>query len=70
MNITDPNRIYKLEEMASGDVIFSATGVTDGNMLSGVKFARDYIETETLVMRSSSKTIRRIIARHQNKNKF
>lgn len=70
MNITDPNKIYNLEEMASGDVIFSATGVTDGNMLSGVKFARDYIETETLVMRSSSKTIRRIIARHQNKNKF
>ena len=64
------NKIYNLEEMASGDVIFSATGVTDGNMLSGVKFARDYIETETLVMRSSSKTIRRIIARHQNKNKF
>ena len=70
MNITDPNKIYNLEEMASGDVIFSATGVTDGNMLSGVKFARDYIETQTLVMRSSSKTIRRIIARHQNKNKF
>jgi len=39
-------------------------------MLSGVKFARDYIETHTIVMRSSSKTVREIKARHQDLDKF
>ncbi|MNL88881.1 Fructose-1,6-bisphosphatase class 2 [compost metagenome] len=56
--------------MASGDVLFAATGVTDGNMLAGVKFTRNYIETQTIVMRSSSRTVREIIARHQDLDKF
>ncbi|MGU3577195.1 class II fructose-bisphosphatase [Brucellaceae bacterium C25G] len=70
MGISDPNKIYTMNEMAKGDVLFAATGVTDGNMLSGVKFARDYIETHTIVMRSSSKTVREIKARHQDLSKF
>ena len=49
MGISDPKKIYTMEEMAKGDVLFAATGVTDGNMLSGVKFARDYIQTHTVV---------------------
>ncbi|WOC17104.1 class II fructose-bisphosphatase [Pseudochrobactrum sp. MP213Fo] len=70
MGITDPNKVYLLEEMAKGDVLFAATGVTDGNMLSGVKFARDYIQTHTIVMRAQSQTVREIKARHQDMSKF
>ena len=70
MGIADPNKVYQLEEMAKGDVLFAATGVTDGNLLSGVKFARDYIQTHTIVMRSSSQTIREIKAKHQDLSKF
>ncbi|MFZ1814216.1 MAG: class II fructose-bisphosphatase [Rhizobiaceae bacterium] len=70
MGIEDPNRIYDMSEMASGDVLFAATGVTDGNMLSGVRFAPDSITTHTVVMRSSSKTIREIKAVHKDMSKF
>jgi fructose-1,6-bisphosphatase II / sedoheptulose-1,7-bisphosphatase len=70
MGIEDPNKVYAMDEMARGDVLFAATGVTDGNMLSGVKFARDYIQTHTVVMRSSSRTVREIKARHQDLEKF
>lgn len=70
MGISDPKKVYTMEEMAKGDVLFAATGVTDGNMLSGVKFARDYIQTHTIVMRASSQTVREIKARHQDMSKF
>lgn len=70
MGISDPEKVYQMSEMASGDVLFAATGVTDGNMLSGVKFARNYIQTHTIVMRSSSKTVREIKAQHQDLDKF
>ncbi|GAA4112907.1 class II fructose-bisphosphatase [Aminobacter aganoensis] len=70
MGITDPNKVYRIEEMARGDVLFAATGVTDGNMLAGVKFGRDSITTHTIVLRSSSKTVREIKARHQDLEKF
>lgn len=70
MGVKDPNKVYTMEEMAKGDVLFAATGVTDGNLLSGVKFAKNYIQTDTIVMRSHSGTIRNIIARHQDMTKF
>ncbi|WP_157015503.1 class II fructose-bisphosphatase [Mesorhizobium xinjiangense] len=70
MGIADPNKVYAMEEMARGDVLFAATGVTDGNLLSGVKFGRDSINTHTIVMRSSSKTVREIKAQHQDLEKF
>lgn len=70
MGITDPTKIYRMDEMAQGDVLFSATGVTDGNLLAGVKFSRDAISTHTIVMRSSSGTVREIKARHQDLTKF
>lgn len=70
MGISDPDKVYDMEEMAKGDVLFAATGVTDGNLLSGVKFARDFIETDTIVMRSHTGTIREIKARHQDMEKF
>jgi fructose-1,6-bisphosphatase II / sedoheptulose-1,7-bisphosphatase len=60
MGIADLNRKFKLEDMASADVIFSATGVTDGSLLDGVRFNGDFAETETVVMRSRTGTVRRI----------
>jgi fructose-1,6-bisphosphatase II / sedoheptulose-1,7-bisphosphatase len=60
MGIADVKRKFKLEDMASADVIFSATGVTDGSLLDGVRFRGDFAETETLVMRSRTGTVRRI----------
>ena len=70
MGIEDPKRLYDLHDMAKGDVVFSATGVTDGNMLAGVKFMRGYIETHTIVMRAHSLTIREIKAKHRDMDKF
>lgn len=60
MGITDIGRKFKLEDMASADVIFSATGVTDGSLLDGVRFRGDFAETESVVMRSKTGTVRRI----------
>ncbi len=60
MGITDINRKYLLEDMASGDVIVSATGVTDGSLLDGVHFHGDFAETELVVLRSQTGTVRRI----------
>jgi fructose-1,6-bisphosphatase II / sedoheptulose-1,7-bisphosphatase len=60
MGITDIRRRFSMEEMASGDVIFSATGVTDGSLLQGVHFRGAFAETETVVMRSKTGTVRRI----------
>jgi fructose-1,6-bisphosphatase II / sedoheptulose-1,7-bisphosphatase len=60
MGITDIKRKFTMEEMASGDVIFSATGVTDGSLLDGVHFRGHFAETETVVLRSQTGTVRRI----------
>jgi len=65
MGIEDPNRKYSVEELASGDVLFAATGVTDGSLLSGVRLSRNTIKTSTVVMRSWSQTVRWIAADHQ-----
>lgn len=67
--ITDLDRIYSLEELASGDVIFAATGVTDGSLLEGVKRRRGgIITTESIVMRASSRTVRRVKSEHREKD--
>ena len=60
MGIPDIKRIFNMEDMASADVIFSATGVTDGSLLDGVKFRGDFAETETVIKRSKTGTVRRI----------
>jgi fructose-1,6-bisphosphatase II / sedoheptulose-1,7-bisphosphatase len=60
MGITDIRRKFKLEDMATGDVIFAATGVTSGSLLDGVVFMGDRARTETLVMRSHTGTVRTI----------
>jgi fructose-1,6-bisphosphatase II / sedoheptulose-1,7-bisphosphatase len=58
--IDDLDRIYTLGEMAKGDCIFAATGVTDGSLLKGVHRRSDCVSTESIVMRASSGTIRRV----------
>jgi len=63
IGITDLNRKYGLEELAAGDVIFTATGVTTGGMLRGVRRANGQIITDSIVMRSRTGTIRRIEGR-------
>ena len=60
MGIEDINKKFELEEMASGDVIVAATGVTDGSLLDGVKFRGDFAETESVVLRSKTGTVRRV----------
>ena len=62
--ITDLNKIYSRDEMVTKDVIFAATGVTDGSMLEGVRPVRGGVTTETMVMRAKTGTVRWIKARH------
>jgi fructose-1,6-bisphosphatase II / sedoheptulose-1,7-bisphosphatase len=62
--IRDLNRKYGLTDLASGDVVFSATGVTDGSMLEGVHVHATYVTTHSIVMRSATKTVRWIKMRH------
>ena len=64
MGIADPNRKYRTDELASGDVLFAATGVTDGSLLNGVRFRKSSVRTATVVMRSWSQTVRWITAEH------
>jgi fructose-1,6-bisphosphatase II / sedoheptulose-1,7-bisphosphatase len=64
--VTDLNRIYQLEDLAKGDCIFAATGVTDGSLLEGVKRRKDRITTESIVMRASTGTVRRVRGEHRH----
>ncbi|ODT68030.1 MAG: fructose-bisphosphatase, class II [Pelagibacterium sp. SCN 63-23] len=64
MGIADPNLVYDVTDLASGDVLFSATGITDGSLVDGVRLRRGTVETSTVVMRSWSQTTRWIKARH------
>jgi fructose-1,6-bisphosphatase II / sedoheptulose-1,7-bisphosphatase len=70
MGIRDPKKKYQIEDMVRGECLFAATGVTDGRMLRGVQFANTMIETETVLMRSTSGTIRWIRAEHRRLDKF
>jgi fructose-1,6-bisphosphatase class II len=65
MGITDLDKIYTIEELASGNVMFVATGVTTGTFLNGVRFKPWGATTQSIVMRSQSGTIRRIEAEHR-----
>ena len=62
--IDDLDRIYSLQEMAKSDCIFAATGVTDGSLLKGVHRGSNCLRTESIVMRASSGTVRRVTAEH------
>jgi fructose-1,6-bisphosphatase II / sedoheptulose-1,7-bisphosphatase len=64
MGIHDLNKTYAIDELAHGDIFFSATGVTDGWMLRGVHRHGDRVQTESIVMRSRSGTVRKVAADH------
>ena len=62
--ISDFDRKYELDDMASGDVMFATTGVTDGAMLDGVRRFKDGATTHSIIMRSKSGTVRNIKTDH------
>lgn len=64
MGITDFDRVYNAEDMARGNVFFAATGVTNGDLLRGVRYFSGGAETHSVVMRSKSRTVRFVSTLH------
>ena len=64
MGIKDTSMIYTTNDLASGDVMFSATGVTNGTLLQGVLIKNNIATTQSVVMRSKTKTLRYVNASH------
>ncbi|MEV8468606.1 class II fructose-bisphosphatase [Fluviibacterium sp. DFM31] len=62
--ITDLDKVYTRDELVTDDVIFAATGVTDGSLVAGLKREVGYLTTETLLMRSKTGSVRRMIYRN------
>jgi fructose-1,6-bisphosphatase II / sedoheptulose-1,7-bisphosphatase len=62
--ITDLHRIYARDEMVTSEVIIAATGVTDGSVVKGIKRRPEYVETETVLMRSKTGSLRRMTYRN------
>lgn len=60
LGLTDFDRKYNLDELVRTDAVFAATGVTRGAMLDGVRYENGYVTTETLVMTSSNRSVRRV----------
>ena len=65
----DIHKVFSMNDLAHGDILFSATGVTTGDMLRGVRFFKGGCETHSLVMRNKSGTVRRIEAVHHFRRK-
>ncbi len=70
LGITNFNRKYKLKELAGGEVMFAATGVTSGTMLKGVRRFRNGAKTHSMIMRSKTGTVRYIEAEHNFRRKI
>lgn len=70
MGITDFDRKYELNELAGGEVMFAATGVTSGTMLKGVRRFRNGAKTHSMIMRSKTGTVRYIEAEHNFRRKI
>jgi fructose-1,6-bisphosphatase II len=64
MGVDDPNRVYQMQDLARSEVMFAATGVTFGDYLKGVRFFSGGAHTQSIVMRSKSRTIRTIDTTH------
>uniref|UniRef100_UPI0025BE5468 fructose-bisphosphatase class II n=1 Tax=Marivivens sp. TaxID=1978374 RepID=UPI0025BE5468 len=58
--ITNFDRVYTRDDLVKGDVIFAATGVTDGSLLAGIKREPGYLTAETILMRSKTGSMRRM----------
>jgi len=64
--VKDFDRIYALDDLVTDDVIFAATGVTDGSVVTGARRVDGYLETETILMRSKTGSVRRLFYRQRN----
>ena len=64
LGVSDFNKIYTMNELAHGEVMFAATGVTDGSMLRGVRRWNSGASTQSIIMRSKTGTVRTISAEH------
>ena len=64
LGVQDLSRKYTMLDMAHGEVMFAATGVTDGSMLQGVRRTANGVSTQSVVMRSKTGTVRVISADH------
>jgi fructose-1,6-bisphosphatase II len=64
MGIKDIEKVLKLDELAHGDVMFAATGVTTGDFLRGVRYFGGGAKTHSVVMRSKSGTVRYLETNH------
>jgi fructose-1,6-bisphosphatase II / sedoheptulose-1,7-bisphosphatase len=64
MGVKDLDAVFKGTDLASGHVMFAATGITSGDLLKGVRYKRDYALTESILMNSRTGTIRRIATMH------
>ncbi len=69
MGVSDIHKVWHLEELAAGDVVFAATGVTEGSFLKGVRFFGGGAYTHSVVMRSKSGTVRWMEANHHFERK-
>jgi len=69
MGVADIKKKFKIDELAAGDVMFAATGVTDGDYLQGVHFFPGGATTQSVVMRSKTRTVRVINATHYFEHK-
>ena len=66
----DISRVFTTKDLADGDVMFSATGITSGDLLKGVRYRRGFALTESIVMRSQNGTIRRIETMHRQADQY
>jgi len=64
MGVSSKEQIYETKNLAKGDVMFSATGVTDGTLLKGVRITKNHAFTHSVVMRSQTNTVRHVTAKH------
>lgn len=64
------DRVFRTEDLASGNVIFAATGITSGDLLKGVRYRRGFALTESIIMRSGEGTIRRIETIHRYAERY
>lgn len=62
--ITNFDRVYTLDDLVTSDVIFAATGVTDGSILAGIRREPGFLTTETILMRSKTGSVRRMTYRN------
>jgi fructose-1,6-bisphosphatase class II len=70
MGSEDIDRVFRTEDLARGNVMFAATGITTGDLLRGVRYRRGFALTESIVMRSGTGTIRRIETMHRHAERY